>query len=1262
MPRHPALSIAPLAIVLAILVVFAFAPLEYMRAATPENQAPSLAAAAPLRGYDLLTSQDGWALRGEQLYATHTGGESWREITPPNLGRRSLSAVHFLDARRGWALLAGAGETEGPSYALAVTGDGGVTWRVASLPLLTSGDLDANMAEAHLFFIDPSAGWLVLRRATGANFDVGDLFRTMDGGETWTRLSIPIGDAVYFATRDDGWVAGGAAGDELYRTRDGGVTWERQDVPGEEISGRRAYGLPRFEGGQRGQIPVVLSEGESSRVAFYMTRDGGDTWQLAQEVPLEAELPAGAPLPLSLIDGTRWSLVLPGDGRVLGTSQGGGLSSIPSDDSFSAGIVALDMVMAQTGWGRYAAGSCVPSVEGLRCMQETRLLRTKDGGRTWAALPLPGGDEGSVIVSTVSYSGASAAGTYLTQPIVGQAFDSCTLPSVSQMRNWFVNSPYRAWNLYIGGSSRGNCGNLTASHIAQLAQQGWRLIPTWVGPQASCTTFAMRMSADPAIAYAEGVSEANQAIAVASSLGLTRPDGTGTMIYYDLEAYDVANQACRNAASSFIAGWSAQLRARGHKAGVYGSACSSALADFSTNPVPPDGVWIAAWIRPYEYRPEATVWDVPCLADSLWPNQQRLRQYSGGHDETWGGLTLNIDSSVLDGIVAALNPPHVPANPNPADGSIAPRSLTLSWSGSDPDPGDSVSYRVYLEANASPIASLCEGPSTTCEAANLSPNTDYYWRVVATDQRGMTSSSPIWHFRTAAVANDDLGGALAISALPYSNVQDTTAASVAVDDPVFGCVTARKYNTVWYRYTSTSDVSVEISTVGSSYDTVLAAWSGERGALDPVACNDDAEPGQTGAKMRFAATAGTPYLIEVAGYRTGGGTLRLSVAEGDLSTTVGIDPLERSVSAGQEFTVGLRVADVVNLGSCHATMGYEPALVRVEAVTQADFLGSTGRLVTERAPVVDNAAGRATFGAYTTGALPAGPHGTGILAWVRLRGLGQGTAHLRLEGVEAADVTGKALPVNLRDGAALIVPCEGDLDGDGEVGAEDIQSVAYRWNSQCGQPTYNGFYDLDSNCRIDIADLQRVAGRWGVRCAGSGSLSAIQVAPGVGTPGTPRVASATVIMVQPAGQVVSLGQTFTVQIAAAGAMNLGAMEFSLRYDAERLELLDVQPGEMIGSTGRSATAMGPMSDAKAGAVTYGLYSVGNGVPGPSGNGVLARVIFRARRVGQSGLVLQHTQVTDITGAPAAVLVQDGDVTVADSAKRLWLLIVKNGRW
>src|SRR5438128_1984281 len=59
----------------------------------------------------------------------------------------------------------------------------------------------------------------------------------------------------------------------------------------------------------------------------------------------------------------------------------------------------------------------------------------------------------------------------------------------------------------------------------------------------------------------------------------------------------------------------------------------------------PDAVWIANW------NGKTTVFGDPYVADTYWPNHQRIHQYSGGHRETYGGVTINIDSNVVDGPV-----------------------------------------------------------------------------------------------------------------------------------------------------------------------------------------------------------------------------------------------------------------------------------------------------------------------------------------------------------------------------------------------------------------------------------------------------------------------------------------------------------------------------------------------------------------------------------------------------------------------------------
>jgi hypothetical protein len=67
----------------------------------------------------------------------------------------------------------------------------------------------------------------------------------------------------------------------------------------------------------------------------------------------------------------------------------------------------------------------------------------------------------------------------------------------------------------------------------------------------------------------------------------------------------------------------------------------------------PDTVWLARWTHT-NYDPSISVFGLSCIDDTLWTNSQRLRQYTGGHNEQWGGVTLNIDSDVVHGVVATV--------------------------------------------------------------------------------------------------------------------------------------------------------------------------------------------------------------------------------------------------------------------------------------------------------------------------------------------------------------------------------------------------------------------------------------------------------------------------------------------------------------------------------------------------------------------------------------------------------------------------------
>jgi PKD repeat protein len=126
--------------------------------------------------------------------------------------------------------------------------------------------------------------------------------------------------------------------------------------------------------------------------------------------------------------------------------------------------------------------------------------------------------------------------------------------------------------------------------------------------------------------------------------------------------------------------------------------------------------------------------------------------------------------------------------------------------------------------------------------------------------------------------NDQVGGAILIAELPYTNNQDTSLATWAPDDP--GSCTSN--GSVWYEYTASADTGIEADTFGSDYDTVLSAYVyTDTHTMALVACNDDENGLQS--RVRFRASPDTTYYFLI-GFccgsgQDGGGNLVFSVQE-----------------------------------------------------------------------------------------------------------------------------------------------------------------------------------------------------------------------------------------------------------------------------------------------------------------------------------------------------------------------------------------------
>lgn len=228
-------------------------------------------------------------------------------------------------------------------------------------------------------------------------------------------------------------------------------------------------------------------------------------------------------------------------------------------------------------------------------------------------------------------------------------FDTCTAPSLAALNAWKGTSPYSAVNVYFGGNNRG-CAqpNLTAAWVRDAVVGGWKLLPTYFGYQPYCMHGDKPNRYTAANATSRGTSDGTDAVSKAKALGMR----AGSALYADVEHYDRTDASCRTAVRRYVSAWTTTLHSSGYLAGVYVHQ-DSGLRDLSdsytsTTYARPDAVWMARWDG------NSSLTDWPTAPNSHWATSQRAKQYDGDHNETWGGVTLNIDSDAIKAPVATV--------------------------------------------------------------------------------------------------------------------------------------------------------------------------------------------------------------------------------------------------------------------------------------------------------------------------------------------------------------------------------------------------------------------------------------------------------------------------------------------------------------------------------------------------------------------------------------------------------------------------------
>ena len=172
------------------------------------------------------------------IFVSHTGGERWRECAEVNSLREQggwyLPYSPEAGCVRGFAFHSHRGYAAVEVGGVLVSNDQGETWQVAKGSTGTSSLAQPSGAriasDVHMIEVHPSSSDLVF-----APTHMG-LYRSADGGETWTNLYPCYCRAAWSDPVDPEHIVFGPADDvdangRLETTHDGGRTWQRAALP-----------------------------------------------------------------------------------------------------------------------------------------------------------------------------------------------------------------------------------------------------------------------------------------------------------------------------------------------------------------------------------------------------------------------------------------------------------------------------------------------------------------------------------------------------------------------------------------------------------------------------------------------------------------------------------------------------------------------------------------------------------------------------------------------------------------------------------------------------------------------------------------------------------------------------------------------------------------------------------------------------------------------------------------------------------------------
>jgi photosystem II stability/assembly factor-like uncharacterized protein len=293
-------AVAVLAVAIVIVAVFA-----------KPKQAAVMTQPQSFSQITLIDKNTGWALStNSQILRTANGGATWADVSisqtrlpvqvPATIG------TCFLDGQTAF-VATNAGTDNQPQIVVYRTSDKGSTWDSTSI--VTKLDWEkGDIGGVKISFADASNGYLIITGTPGAGQMAKSLYRTTDGGKTFSFVGDITGmtdtagtmkgiagypTGMTFSTPQTGYVTCSYSAYTfvlMFETTDGGTTWKLWSLPVpaayKNLSPANDFYAdaypPVFFGDQKKTGIVMLDYVQNGNHVMYsyQTTDGGGTWTL----------------------------------------------------------------------------------------------------------------------------------------------------------------------------------------------------------------------------------------------------------------------------------------------------------------------------------------------------------------------------------------------------------------------------------------------------------------------------------------------------------------------------------------------------------------------------------------------------------------------------------------------------------------------------------------------------------------------------------------------------------------------------------------------------------------------------------------------------------------------------------------------------------------------------------------------------------------------------------------------------------------------